>query len=204
MTSRRIVRFAAACLLASVVAAGASTAIAATVPDVGGMTYDRAAEALEEAGLSGETYRANGSPIAVLIGTNWQVSVQDPAAGTEVEEGSAVSVNLVRLSGSEARHALELKLQRDAERGIDVLTQWASDVVVFGEPLPAGSYDAVVATPDGDVPVTIVVEDGNVAMVAFGVAEGASSEAGSSGQADTGGSSIASIISAVVAAGSGE
>ena len=114
-TSRRWILI--VCLALVVIGAAAAVVVlmgGVTVPDVTGKTEAEATAALEDAGLAvGEVTRASDAELAA--GT---VLAQEPAAGTEVDEGSRVALTLssgpgtaevpdvVGMSGAEAEAAL--------------------------------------------------------------------------------------------------
>lgn len=88
-----------------------------SVPDVSGQPGDEARDSLQDEGFDVELVSDGG---AVVNAANWEVESTSPAAGEDAEEGSEVTVNVVRpedpgvevpdvigLPGDEAEEALE-------------------------------------------------------------------------------------------------
>lgn len=69
-----------------------------TIPDVSGMSADEARDQLEELGLE---VGLDGGEHSVWNASNWEVESADPALGSEVKEGTEVTLNVTK-SGSDA------------------------------------------------------------------------------------------------------
>ena len=86
---------------AAVQSAASATAVAVVVealavPDVTGLTLDKATDQLEDLGLKVEAVdTAEGK--SIMLKKNWQVTSQDPAGGTSVAMGSTVKLGVTSL-----------------------------------------------------------------------------------------------------------
>ncbi|WP_223252963.1 excalibur calcium-binding domain-containing protein [Arthrobacter sp. AFG7.2] len=94
---------------AAVQPAESATAVAVVeaalaVPDVNGLTLDKATEQLEDLGLKVEAVdTADGK--SIMLKKNWQVTSQDPAGGTSVAKGSTVKLGVTSLEKLAAEKA---------------------------------------------------------------------------------------------------
>ena len=156
--SRRNKVIIALCVLAAAVGVVAAIVVTmgsgVTVPDVTGKTEAEATQALEDAGLSagdvGEAADPDAEPGTVVS--------QDPAAGEEVDEGSAVALTLsagpgtaevpdvVGMTQAEAESALQAAGFAPASATQYDLTAPAGEVLAQ---LPEAGADAVSGSPVG-------------------------------------------------------
>jgi hypothetical protein len=94
---------------AAVQPAESATAVAVVeevlaVPDVKGLTLDKATDQLEDLGLKVEAVdTAEGK--SIMLKKNWQVTSQDPAGGTSVAKGSTVKLGVTSLETLAAEKA---------------------------------------------------------------------------------------------------
>jgi beta-lactam-binding protein with PASTA domain len=74
---------------------GGSVIVSTTVPQLVGQPLDVARQRLERAGFQ-LAVDHGGGVLGVLVEGNWQVTKQTPAAGTKLEQGSTVHVDVDR------------------------------------------------------------------------------------------------------------
>lgn len=94
---------------AAVQPAESATAVAVVeealaVPDVKGLTLDKATDQLEDLGLKVEAVDAAEGK-SIMLKKNWQVTSQDPAGGTSVAKGSTVKLGVTSLEKLAAEKA---------------------------------------------------------------------------------------------------
>jgi hypothetical protein len=98
---------------ASAATAVATAAAKVTVPEVVGLTLDKATEQLEDLGFEVEA-KDTVDGKSIIKKSNWQVISQDPAENTQAEEGSIVKLGVKSLEIIEAEKAAAAKA--DAEK----------------------------------------------------------------------------------------
>ena len=74
------------------------------VPDTVGMTYDKALEALEEAGFEDvDAVEADGSSPWIIIESNWIVGEQNPAAGKKARTSDTITLTVAKDSSDDTQ-----------------------------------------------------------------------------------------------------
>jgi serine/threonine-protein kinase len=150
-----------AVVLALIWLPGAFEGDGVTVPDVVGMTLDEARQSLDQAGLELGALSPGEVTATAPQGT---VLVQTPAAGSEVDEGSAVDLVV---AGSATVVVPDVKglTQADAEAAVIAAGLFVDDVLsVYSNDIPAGSVvdqtpAAGSSVPQG-TPVTLSISSG--------------------------------------------
>lgn len=99
------------------------------VPDVVGMPGDEAQGELEDAGFDVELVAEDSS---VWSPGNWEVESTDPEAGSEVEEGAEVTVNVVRPDSDDDEDEEEDEPEEIPE-GIDAQVEAITDLHDFSD-----------------------------------------------------------------------
>lgn len=120
-----------------------SSTATVTVPEVAGLPGDEARDLLQEAGF---TVRGDGGDETPFNYSNWDATETDPPAGDEIEEGSTVTLHLVR---AEERLAEE-ETQRESERQANVseAEQAWYDMHMIEEPIDFLTMDGYENTLD--------------------------------------------------------
>jgi hypothetical protein len=73
---------------------GGTVVVEAPVPAVVGQPLDVAEDRMSRAGFEVDT--DGGGALGILVPSNWSVVAQDPGAGTMLEQGSTVTLAVVR------------------------------------------------------------------------------------------------------------